>query len=97
MLPSVPCGNQNRPFQYSWLSQHNGHVYSEEEKGGYCKYCVLCKAPYQCAKFHHPATKKATEKLREHFIGTRGSSAHHLQAVEKTQFHGSDGKQTSAY
>ena len=41
-FPLLQCGNQKRSFQHSWLSRYNGLVYSELDKGGYCKYyCIL--------------------------------------------------------
>ena len=95
VFPSVACGKQQRSFQRSWLTKYSGLVYSESEGGGYCKYCVLFgQAPYSVPNFKAtlvtlPLTnlKKATEKLREHFYGSHGSTPrkYHLQAVEKAE------------
>ena len=40
-FPAVPYEKQNCCFQYSWFSQYNGLVYSQIERRGYCKYCIL--------------------------------------------------------
>ena len=95
VFPSVSCGKQQRSFQWTWLSKYSGLVYSENEGGGYCKYCVLFgQAPYSVPNFKAtlvtlPLTnlKKATEKLREHFYGTGCNTPrkYHLQAVEKAE------------
>lgn len=94
-FPSVQFGKQKRSFQHSWLNLYNGLVYSEKEKGGYCKFCVLfSQDPYSVHSLNStlvtcPFTnfKKASDKFREHFSGTSGNSAHkyHLQAVETAQ------------
>ena len=72
-LPLVQYGKQKRSFQHSWLSRYNGLVYSELDKGGYCKYCVLFgQCAYSVTSFvgiliSSPLTnfQKANEKLRE--------------------------------
>ncbi len=91
-FPLVEHGVQSRSFQHSWLSRFHGLVYSEIDKGGYCKYCILF------GQFLHnldrtlvnrPLTnfKKASDKLREHFegIGTESAIKYHLIAVERAQ------------
>ena len=40
-FPLLQCGKQKRSFQHSWVSRYKGLVYSELDKGGYCKYCIL--------------------------------------------------------
>ena len=92
-FPLVSHGRQNRSFQHRWLSQYNGLVYSELDKGGYCKYCVLFgQAPSSVSNLTgvlitRPLTnlQKASEKLREHFtgVGTHAARKYHLAAVEK--------------
>ena len=94
-FPLVDHGKQKRSFQHSWLSRYKGLVYSELEKGGYCKYCVLFgQAAYSVHSFdvsliRRPLTnfKKASDKLREHFEGIGSGSArkYHLHAVEKAE------------
>ena len=94
-FPSVLYGKKKRAFQHDWLHQYNGLVYSETMQGSYCKYCVLFgQAAYSVYSFtgtliSKPLTnlQKASEKLRNHFIGVGGSSArkYHLQAVEKAE------------
>ena len=91
-FPLFQCGKQNRSFQYSWLSRYNGLVYSELDKGGYCKYCVLFgQCAYSVTSFVgvlvcRPLTnfQKASSKLREHFEGrgTGNARKYHLDAVE---------------
>lgn len=52
MFSSIPCGKQQCSFQRTWLTKYSGLVYSEEEGGGYCKYCVLFgQAPYSMLNF----------------------------------------------
>ena len=90
------CGKQNRSFQHSWLSRYNGLVYSEIDKGGYCKHCVLFgQSPSTVCNFaatlvSHPliSLQKASKKLREHFEGIGSVSArkyYHLMAVERAE------------
>ena len=95
VFPSVACGKQQRSFQRTWLTKYSGLVYSNNEGGGYCKYCVLfgqapCSVPnFKATLVTLPLTnlKKATEKLREHFYGTGGNTPrkYHLKAVEKAE------------
>ena len=92
-FPLVSHGRQNRSFQHCWLSRYNGLVYSELDKGGYCKYCVLFgQAPSSVSNLTGvlitlPLTnlQKASEKLLEHFtgVGTHAAWKHHLAAVDK--------------
>lgn len=94
-FPSVQFGKQKRSFQHSWLNLYNGLVYSERENGGYCKFCVLfSQDPYSVHGLNSTLVtraftnfKKASDKCRDHFSGTSGSSArkYHLQAVETAQ------------
>ena len=94
-FPSVLHGSQKRSFQHSWLTKYNGLVYSELDQGGYCKYCVLFgKCPSSVRNFvsvltTHPLTnlQKASEKLREHFVGIGSNSArkYHLAAIEEAE------------
>ncbi len=88
-FPLVEHGKQSRSFQHSWLSRYPGLVYSEIDKGGYCKYCILF------GQFVHnldrtlvnrPFTnfKKASDKLREHF-GSGSFKKYHLIAVEQAE------------
>ena len=81
-FPSILYGSRHRSFQHSWLSQYNGLVYSETKQGGYCKYCVLFgQAPHSVYRFSGTLEtqplcnfQKASEKLREHFLGIGNSS-----------------------
>ena len=92
-FPLVSRGRQNHSFQHRWLSQYNGLVYSELDKGCYCKYCVLFRqAPSSVSNLTgvlitHTLTnlQKASEKLREHFtgVGTHATRKYHLAAVGK--------------
>ena len=93
-FPAVLYGSRHRSFQLSWLSQYNGLVYSESNQGGYCKYCTLFgQAPHTVARLSgilitQPLTnlQKASEKLREHFIGLGSNAsprAYHLAAYER--------------
>ena len=91
-FPLLQCGNQKRSFQHSWLSRYNGLVYSELDKGGYCKYCILFgQCAYSVSDFvgiliSIPLTnlQKASKKLREHFegVGTGKARKYHLAAVQ---------------
>ena len=91
-FPLLQYGKQKRSFQHSWLSCYNGLVYSELDKGGYCKYCVLFgRCAYSVTSFvgvliSCPLTnlQKASEKLREHFevLGTGKARKYHLAAVQ---------------
>ena len=94
-FPSLLYGSRHRSFQHSWLSQYNGLVYSEIDQGGYYKYCVLFgRPPHSVSRLTATLVtqplknlQKASEKLREHFLGL-GSSApgprkYHLAASEQ--------------
>ena len=93
---AVLYGKQNHYFQYTWLFQYNGLVYSQIQKGGYFKYCILfAQAPSIVSKFAGTfitqpliSLQKATEKLWEHFTGCGSISGrkYHLVAVEKAEF-----------
>ena len=94
-FPLVEHGKQNRSFKHSWLSHYHGLVYSEIDKGGYCKYCILLGEPaysvhsFDGALVSRPLTnfKKANDKLREHFegIGSEPARKYHRIAVERTE------------
>ena len=74
-FPAHGYGDRQRHFQGSWLDKYNGLVYSERGDGGCCKFCVLF-AHWQPSVselgvlVNRPLTnlKKATEKLKNHFI-----------------------------
>ena len=82
-FPLFQYGKQKRSFQHTWLSRYNGLVYSELDKGGYCKYCVLFgQCAYSVTSFvgvliSRPLTnfQKASAKLREHFEGLSTGNA----------------------
>ena len=91
-FPLVEHGKQSRSFQHSWLSRYPGLVYSEVDKGGCCKYCILFGQFVQSLDrtlVNRPLTnfKKASDKLREHFEGIGSASArkYHLIAVERAE------------
>ena len=91
-FPLLQCGKQKHSFKHSWLSHHNGLVYSELDKGGYCKYYILFgQSAFSVPNLtgtliSHPLTniQKASEKLREHFEGI-GNGKYHLAAVERAE------------
>ena len=76
-------GDRQRHFQGSWLDKYNDLVYSESDDGGYCKFCMLL-AHFQPSVSELgvlvicPLTnlKKATEKLKNHFISEERKSHH---------------------
>ena len=82
-FPLVSHGRQYRSFQHCWPSQYNGLVYSELDKGGYCKYCVLFgRTPSSVSNLTGVLITRllthlqmASEKLHEHFteVGTHAA------------------------
>ena len=40
-FPAKQYGSRQRSFQHAWLKKFNGLVYSADDKGAYCKFCVL--------------------------------------------------------
>ena len=40
-FPAHSYGNRQRHIQSTWLDKYHGLVYSENDDGGYCKFCVL--------------------------------------------------------
>ena len=94
-FPLVQHGKQNRSFQRAWLSRYHGLLYSEMDKGGYCKYCILFgQSAYSVHSFDGALIsrlltnfKRANEKLREHFegIGAESARKYHRIAVEKAE------------
>ncbi len=82
-FPACGFGDHQRHFQGSWLDKYNGLVCSESDDGGYCKFCVLfahCQPSVSGlgVLVNHPLTnlKKATEKLKNHFISEERKSHH---------------------
>ena len=86
VFPSKTYSNRQRSFQRSWLQKYNGLVYSEQDCGCYCKFCVLFAGNWDAritsygALVNWPLTnwKKATMKLSDHF----GKAKYHAEAVE---------------
>ena len=70
-FPLTMFGKQKRSFQISWQSKYPGLVYSEQEDGAYCKFCVLfdCEAQKwgQLVKEPFRNWRKAVEKFNENF------------------------------
>ena len=81
-FPAQGYGDGQRHFQGSWLDKYNGLVYSESDDGGYCKFCVLfahCQEVSELGVLVNPPLtnlKKATEKLKNHFISEERKSHH---------------------
>ncbi len=86
-FPARFVSGRNRHFQYSWLEQHNGLVYSESHDGGFCKHCVLFARAVPGKELGVLVTrplidyKRATEKLTDHFQGKK----FHKAAVEAAE------------
>jgi len=80
-VPSKTYSNRQWSFQRSWLQKYNGLVYSEQDCGCYCKFCVLF-ADYRDARITTYGALvtnwKATRKLSDHF----GKAKYHAEAVE---------------
>ena len=85
-FPTKWYGSRQRSFQYAWLKRFNGLVYSANDEGAYCKFCVLFgKFSDNCINtlgvlIEQPLTnwKKATEKLTAHF----STAKYHMEAME---------------
>ena len=85
-FPTKQYGSRQRSFQFAWLNKFNGLVYSADDKGAYCKFCVLFgkfsgkRINTLGVLIEQPLTnwKKATEKLTAHFSGAK----YHMEAME---------------
>ena len=85
-FPTKQYGSWQRSFQHAWLKKFNGLVYSADEEGAYCKFCVLFgkfsdkRINTLGVLIEQPLTnwKKASEKLTAHFSGAR----YHMEALE---------------
>ena len=80
-FPSVTdSSGRNRSFQWKWLTEYPGLVYSPELGGGLCKHCVLFSKDslYGSGQLGILVSRpfndfrKATETLRKHFVGNDG-------------------------
>ena len=85
VFPRKTYSGCHRSFQASWLTKYNGLVYSVQDDGAYCKYCVLFVANQDARISNYgvlvnsPLTnwQKATTKLKDHF-----SKKYHALAFE---------------
>ena len=80
-FPAHSYGNCQWHFQSSWLDKYHGLVYSENDDGGNCKFCVLfaqCKPSVSelGVLVRRPLTnlKKTTEKFHNHFLSKQRKS-----------------------
>lgn len=86
-FPSRLVGGLHRHFQWIWLGKYNGHVYSESEDGGYCKFCVLFARSGPTLELgvlvNRPLInfKRATQKLSDHFHNKK----FHKAAVQEVE------------
>ena len=85
-FPLIDHGKQNRSFQHSSLFRYQGLVYSETDKGGYCKYCILFGTSFDGALVSRPLTnfKRASDKLQEHF-SSESARKYHRIALERAE------------
>ena len=82
----------NRSFQWQWLEEYPGLVYSPQGEGGFCKYCALfSKEPNKLGVLvAHPLKnfRKAKEILNNPFIGKdgHGKLSHAVAMSDAVQF-----------
>ena len=85
-FPTKQYGSRQHSFQYAWLKKFNGLVYSADDEGAYCKFCVLFgKFSDKCINtlgvlIEQSLTnwKKANEKLTAHL----STPKYHKEAME---------------
>jgi len=85
-FPAKQYGSRQCSFQYSWLKKINGLVYSADDEGVYCKFCVLFgkfsdrRINALGVLIEQPLAnwEKASKKLTAQISGAK----HHVEALE---------------